>query len=122
MTYQYRNHNFGGTHKNGSYKMNSAQSQNSYKDPAYDNDFGIETPSAFENYTHAIQSQFLGGVLTNIYSWNPVRMLTNDFIIDFAFRVGQLQLYVSDRITGRSSTIEVSGLQSKSTDFFAIVS
>lgn len=44
MTFQFRNPNFGGNPNNGSFLLNSAQAQNSYKDPAYDNDFGIEPP------------------------------------------------------------------------------
>ncbi len=46
-------------------------------------------------------------------------MVTNDFIIDIANRDGQLQLNVTDRKTGRTSTIEVSGLQTQSTDFLS---
>lgn len=117
MTFQFRNPNFGGNPNNGSFLLNSAQAQNSYKDPAYDNDFGIETPSALDNFTQAIQSQILGGLLTNINTGKPGRMVTNDFIIDIANRDGQLQLNVTDRKTGRTSTIEVSGLQTQSTDF-----
>ncbi|WP_079822521.1 curli production assembly/transport protein CsgF [Salmonella enterica] len=117
MTFQFRNPNFGGNPNNGSFLLNSAQAQNSYKDPAYDNDFGIETLSALDNFTQAIQSQILGGLLTNINTGKPGRMVTNDFIIDIANRDGQLQLNVTDRKTGRTSTIEVSGLQTQSTDF-----
>jgi curli production assembly/transport component CsgF len=46
MTFQFRNPNFGGNPNNGAFLLNSAQAQNSYKDPSYDDDFGIETPSA----------------------------------------------------------------------------
>ena len=34
----------------------------SYKDPSYNDDFGIETPSALDNFTQAIQSQILGEI------------------------------------------------------------
>ncbi len=44
MTFQFRNPNFGGNPNNGSFLLNSAQAQNSYKDPNYDDDFGIEPP------------------------------------------------------------------------------
>lgn len=50
--------------------LNSARAQNSYKDPSYD-DYGIETPSALDNFTQAIQSQILGGLLTNINTGKP---------------------------------------------------
>lgn len=45
MTFQFRNPNFGGNPNNGAFLLNSAQAQNSYKDPSGD-DFGFETPSA----------------------------------------------------------------------------
>ncbi|WP_281437114.1 curli assembly protein CsgF, partial [Escherichia coli] len=49
MTFQFRNPNFGGNPNNGAFLLNSAQAQNSYKDPSYNDDFGIETPSALMN-------------------------------------------------------------------------
>lgn len=114
---QFRNPNFGGNPNNGAFMLNQAQAQNSYKDPSYDDDFGIETPSALDNFTQAIQSQILGGLLTNINTGKPGRMVTNDFIVDIANKDGQLQLNVTDRKTGKTSTIQVSGLQTSSTDF-----
>ncbi|EIN46574.1 curli production assembly/transport component CsgF, partial [Escherichia coli FRIK1990] len=86
-------------------------------DPSYNDDFGIETPSALDNFTQAIQSQILGGLLSNINTGKPGRMVTNDYIVDIANRDGQLQLNVTDRKTGQTSTIQVSGLQNNSTDF-----
>ena len=110
MTFQFRNPN------NGAFLLNEAQAQNSYKDPSL-KDFSVDTPSALDNFTQAIQSQILGGLLTNINTGKPGRMVTNDFIVDIANTDGQLQLNVTDRKTGRISTIQVSGLQSNSTDF-----
>ncbi len=117
MTFQFRNPNFGGNPNNGAFLLNSAQAQNSYKDPDFDSNYGIETPSALDNFTQAIQSQVLGGLLTNINTGKPGRMITSDFIVDIANNDGQLQLNVTDRKTGKTSTIEVSGLQNGSTDF-----
>lgn len=97
MTFQFRNPNFGGNPNNGAFLLNSAQAQNSYKDPSYNDDFGIETPSALDNFTQAIQSQILGGLLSNINTGKPGRMVTNDYIVDIANRDGQLQLNVTDR-------------------------
>lgn len=117
MTFQFRNPNFGGNPNNGAFLLNSAQAQNSYKDPSYKDDFGVESTSALDNFTQSIQSQILGGLLTNINTGKPGRMVTNDYIVDIANRDGQLQLNVTDRKTGKTSTIQVSGLQSGSTDF-----
>lgn len=116
MTFQFRNPNFGGNPNNGAFLLNSAQAQNSYKDPSY-TDYGVETTSALDNFTQAIQSQILGGLLTNINSGKPGRMVTSDFIVDIANKDGQLELNVTDRKTGKISTIQVSGLQNGSTDF-----
>ena len=116
MTFQFRNPNFGGNPNNGAFLLNQAQAQNSYKDPSFQ-DFTVDTPSALDNFTQAIQSQILGGLLTNINTGKPGRMMTNDFIVDIANRDGQLQLNVTDRKTGKTSTIQVSGLQNNSTDF-----
>jgi curli production assembly/transport component CsgF len=116
MTFQFRNPNFGGNPNNGAFMLNEAQAQNSYKDPSF-KDLGVDTPSALDNFTQAIQSQILGGLLTNINTGKPGRMVTNDFIVDIANRDGQLQLNVTDRKTGKTSTIQVSGLQTNSTDF-----
>lgn len=116
MTFQFRNPNFGGNPNNGAFLLNSAQAQNSYKDPSY-SDYGVETTSALDNFTQAIQSQILGGLLTNINTGKPGRMVTSDFIVDISNTDGQLQLNVTDRKTGKVSTIQVSGLQSGSTDF-----
>ena len=91
MTFQFRNPNFGGNPNNGAFLLNSAQAQNSYKDPSYNDDFGIETPSALDNFTQAIQSQILGGLLSNINTGKPGRMVTNDYIVDIANRDGQLR-------------------------------
>ncbi|WP_261289454.1 curli assembly protein CsgF [Escherichia coli] len=72
---------------------------------------------SLDNFTQAIQSQILGGLLSNINTGKPGRMVTNDYIVDIANRDGQLQLNVTDRKTGQTSTIQVSGLQNNSTDF-----
>ncbi len=116
MTFQFRNPDFGGNPNNGAFLLNQAQARNAIKiDPSFQ-DFTIIPP-------HWITSprlsgrRFLGGLLTNINTGKPGRMMTNDFIVDIANRDGQLQLNVTDRKTGKTSTIEVYGLQNNSTDF-----
>ena len=116
MTFQFLNSFFGVYSNNGAFMLNEAQAQNSYKDPSLKN-YNVDTPSALDNFKQAIQSQILGGLLTNINTGKPGRMVTNDFIVDIANTDGQLQLNVTDRKTGKTSTIQVSGLQSNSTNF-----
>lgn len=57
MTFQFRNPNFGGNPNNGSFLLNSAQAQNSYKDPSA-GDYGIETPSALDNFTRQYSRKY----------------------------------------------------------------
>lgn len=117
MTFQFINPNFGGNPNNGAFLLNEAQAQNSYKDPSYNSDLGYEVPSALDNFTSTIQSQLLGGLLTNINTGKPGRLVTNDFIVDIANSDGQLTMNITDRKTGKISTIQVAGLQNNSTDF-----
>lgn len=111
MTFQFRNPNFGGNPNNGAFLLNSAQAQNSYKDPSYDDDLGYEAPTALDSFSQVLQSQVLGNLMSNISTGTPGHMVTNDYIVDIANRDGQLQLNVTDRKTGKTSIIEVSGLQ-----------
>ena len=65
MVFQFVNPNFGGNPNNGSFLLNEAQAQNSYKDPdSYD--FGSSGTSALDNFTSSIQSQLLGSLMGNI--------------------------------------------------------
>lgn len=111
MTFQFRNPNFGGNPNNGAFMLNEAQAQNSYKAP--DSDYGYTAPSALDNFTSAIQTQLLSGLLGNVSSGTPGRMVTSDFIVDIANSNGQLTLNVTDRSTGKTSTIQVSGIQAQ---------
>ncbi|MBM6490436.1 curli assembly protein CsgF, partial [Enterobacter hormaechei] len=70
-----------------------------------------------DQFTQASQSQIVGGFLTHINTGKPGRMVTNAFIVDIANKDGQLQLYVTDRKSGKTSTIQVYGLQTSSNDF-----
>lgn len=114
MTFQFRNPNFGGNPNNGAFLLNSAQAQNSYKAP--EDDFDFKVPSALDNFTNTIQSQLLNGFLGNINTGTPGRMVTNDYIIDIANNDGLLTLNITDRTTGKTSTIQVQGLQQQQVD------
>ena len=109
MTFQFRNPNFGGNPNNGAFMLNQAQAQNSYKDPdAYD--FGSTSTSALDNFTASIQSQLLGSLMGNVNQGKPGRLVTQDFIVDIQNTDGQLVMNVTDRKTGKISTIQVQGL------------
>lgn len=117
MTFHFNNPNFGGNPNNGSFLLNEANAQNSYRDPSQTQFDDLQTTSALDNFTAAIQSQLLSGLLININTGKPGRMVTNDFIVDIANTDGQLHLNVTDRKTGQVSSIDVSGLQNEATNF-----
>ncbi|WP_330982087.1 MULTISPECIES: curli production assembly/transport protein CsgF [Enterobacterales] len=114
MVFQFVNPNFGGNPNNGSFLLNEAQAQNSYKAPGGSD--GFTQTSALDNFTSAIQSQLLSGLLGNVATGKPGRLVTNDFIVDIQNSNGQLTLNVTDRSTGKTSTIQVSGLQTTGGD------
>lgn len=113
--FQFVNPNFGGNPNNGSFLLNEANAQNSYKDPnGYD--FDTSTPSPLDNFTSVIQSQLLGNLMGNISQGKPGRLVTKDFIVDVKNTDGRLTMNILDRTTGKSSTIEVDGLSSIKTN------
>lgn len=114
MVFQFVNPNFGGNPNNGAFLLNEAQAQNSYKAPSGSD--GFTQTSALDNFTSAIQSQLLSGLLGNVATGKPGRLVTNDFIVDIQNTNGQLTLNVTDRSTGKTSTIQVSGLQTTGGD------
>ncbi|AMO82153.1 curli production assembly/transport protein CsgF [Obesumbacterium proteus] len=115
MVFQFVNPNFGGNPNNGSFLLNEANAQNSYKDPnGYD--FDTSTPSPLDNFTSVIQSQLLGNLMGNISQGKPGRLVTKDFIVDVKNTDGRLTMNIFDRTTGKSSTIEVDGLSSIKTN------
>lgn len=115
MVFQFVNPNFGGNPNNGSFLLNEANAQNSYKDPnGYD--FDTSTPSPLDNFTSVIQSQLLGNLMGNISQGKPGRLVTKDFIVDVKNTDGRLTMNILDRATGKSSTIEVDGLSSIKTN------
>lgn len=115
MVFQFVNPNFGGNPNNGSFLLNEANAQNSYKDPnGYD--FDTSTPSPLDNFTSVIQSQLLGNLMGNISQGKPGRLATKDFIVDVKNTDGRLTMNILDRTTGKSSTIEVDGLSSIKTN------
>ncbi|AIU73227.1 curli assembly protein CsgF [Hafnia alvei FB1] len=115
MVFQFVNPNFGGNPNNGSFLLNEANAQNSYKDPnGYD--FDTSTPSPLDNFTSVIQSQLLGNLMGDISQGKPGRLVTKDFIVDVKNTDGRLTMNILDRTTGKSSTIEVDGLSSIKTN------
>ena len=115
LTFQFINPNFSGNPNNGSFLLSEANAQNSYKDPnAYDWSSATSS-SSLDNFTSAVQSQLLGSLMGNLSSGKPGRLVTKDFIVDITNTDGQLMMNILDRSSGKTSSIQVSGLSSVST-------
>ena len=115
LTFQFINPNFGGNPNNGSFLLSEANAQNSYKEPnAYDWSSATSS-SSLDNFTSAVQSQLLGSLMGNLSSGKPGRLVTKDFIVDITNTDGQLMMNILDRSSGKTSSIQVSGLSSVST-------
>lgn len=115
LTFQFINPNFGGNPNNGSFLLSEANAQNSYKDPnAYDWSSATSS-SSLDNFTSAVQSQLLGSLMGNLSSGKPGRLVTKDFIVDITNTDGQLMMNILERSSGKTSSIQVSGLSSVST-------
>ncbi|MGL5585843.1 MAG: curli assembly protein CsgF [Plesiomonas sp.] len=107
LIYQPVNPNFGGNPNNGGYLMSGAQAQNSYRDPSLES--ALATPSALDNLTELLQSNLVSDLLSNPTAGQSIS--TNDFSVKVqqGGNAGQLVVLITDKKTGQTSTIEVSG-------------
>ncbi|MGL4601217.1 MAG: curli assembly protein CsgF [Plesiomonas sp.] len=107
LIYQPVNPNFGGNPNNGGYLMSGAQAQNSYRDPSLES--ALAMPSALDNLTELLQSNLVSDLLSNPTAGQSIS--TNDFSVKVqqGGSAGQLVVLITDKKTGQTSTIEVSG-------------
>ena len=111
LVYQPVNPNFGGNPLNGNYLLGNAQAQNKKTDP--DSGFGgstFERPSDLDRLTSSLESRLLSQLLSDVESGSPGRLETGDFIVEILDDSGALSINITDKITGDTSIIEVSGL------------
>ncbi|GAA3943635.1 curli assembly protein CsgF [Litoribacillus peritrichatus] len=109
LVYQPVNPSFGGNPLNGSYLLNSAQAQNSYKDPDAAGS-AFSQRSALDRFTDSLESRLLNQLLTDVGSGNEGTLITDDFVVDIIDDSGNLFVRVEDRETGETTEIQVNGL------------
>ncbi|SDJ92039.1 curli assembly protein CsgF [Microbulbifer yueqingensis] len=103
------NPNFGGNPLNGSYLISNAQSQDDNEDPDRPEDL-YEQPSALDRFTDSLETRLLNQLLTDVGNGNSGELITDDFIVQIVDTDGVLTVLITDRETGDTSEIIVSGL------------
>ena len=102
---------FGGNPLNGTWLLNNAQAQNDYDDPDLkDRSSAFSGTTALERFSNQLESRMLSQLLDNISNGQTGSMATDTFLIDVIDDSGALSIKVTDRATGETSIIEVSGL------------
>jgi curli production assembly/transport component CsgF len=109
LIYEPVNPNFGGNPLNGSYLLNNAQAQDRHKDPDRPEDL-YEQPSALDRFTDSLETRLLNQLLTDVGNGNSGELITDDFVVQIVDVDGVLTVLVTDRNTGDTSEIIVSGL------------
>jgi len=106
------NPSFGGSPLNGSYLLNSAQSQNTYKDP----DLEEDEKSALDDFNERLQRSLLSRLTSSLSesftdeSGNliPGNMETSDFLISIVDEGnGMLSVTTTDKASGATTTFMV---------------
>lgn len=112
LVYTPVNPSFGGSPLNGSILMNSAQAQNTLKDP----DLEGEEENALDDFNNRLQRSLLTRLTSSIAgnfvdengSLIPGQTITQDFIIDVVDEGdGTIRVTTTDRNTGDSTTFIV---------------
>ncbi|MCO1335617.1 curli assembly protein CsgF [Microbulbifer sp. OS29] len=109
LIYQPVNPNFGGNPLNGTYLLQNAQSQDTHEDPDKPDSL-YEQPSALDRFSDSLETRLLNQLLTDVGDGNSGELVTDDFIVQIVDNDGVLTVLITDRSTGDTSEIVVSGL------------
>ncbi|UIP26962.1 MULTISPECIES: curli assembly protein CsgF [Photobacterium] len=103
------NPNFGGSPLNGSYLLAGANAINDYKPPQENSLLG-EDESSIQRLAANLESRLIGQLLSDVGNGNTGQLSTDDFLLNIVDNNGSLMIQVTDKATGETSTIQVSGL------------
>ena len=113
LVYTPVNPSFGGNPMNGSVLLNSAQTQNTIKDPSLEDE---DEQTALEEFNDRLQRSLLSRLTNTIASsfvdddgsLIPGQTVTEDFVIDITDQGdGTVRVTTTDRITGDATTFVV---------------
>ncbi|PSU44574.1 curli production assembly protein CsgF [Photobacterium frigidiphilum] len=108
LVYSPINPSFGGNPLNSSHLLGVANAINDYKAPI--DDLGIEEQSDLERLAASLESRLISQLLSDVGAGNTGQLTTDDFVLNIVDDNGSLLIQITDKETGESSTIQVSGL------------
>src|SRR5690606_25137375 len=109
LVYTPVNPSFGGSPLNGAWLLGSAQAQNDYKDPDALDRSALGGTSALERFTNQLEGRLLSQLLADVNDGNAGSLTTDDFIVNIINDSGNLNIHITDLLTGEVSEIEVNG-------------
>ncbi|MGB2078280.1 MAG: curli assembly protein CsgF [Vibrio sp.] len=107
LTYTPVNPAFGGNPLNSSYLLGVANAINDHSAPASDYYSGT---SALESLTASLEARLMSQLLSDVGNGNTGQLVTEDYVLNIVDEDGSLLVQITDKTTGESSTIQVSGL------------
>ncbi|UXI02657.1 curli assembly protein CsgF [Photobacterium sp. TY1-4] len=108
LVYTPINPSFGGNPLNSSHLLGVANAINDYKAP--DDDLLFEEQSDLERLAASLESRLISQLLSDVGNGNTGQLVTEDFLLNIIDDNGNLIIQITDKETGESSTIQVSGL------------
>lgn len=109
LVYQPVNPNFGGNPLNGTFLLNNAQAQDTNDDPDRPDSL-LEQQSPLDRFTDSLETRLLSQLLTDVGNGNSGELITDDFVVQIVDVDGTLTVLITDRDTGDTSEIIVTGL------------
>lgn len=109
LVYTPVNPSFGGSPLNGTWLLGSAQAQNDYKDPDALDRSSLGGGSAIQRFTNQLEGRLLSQLLADVNDGNTGSLTTDDFIVNIINDSGNLNIHITDLLTGEVSEIQVNG-------------
>jgi curli production assembly/transport component CsgF len=108
LVYSPINPSFGGNPLYSNHLLGVANAINDHKAPQEDSLF--DEQSDLERLAASLESRLISQLLSDVGNGNTGQLVTSDFILNIVDDNGNLMIQITDKETGESSTIQVSGL------------
>ncbi|MDV5168994.1 curli assembly protein CsgF [Photobacterium rosenbergii] len=108
LTYRPINPSFGGNPLNSSHLLGIANAINDHKNP--DASSILDEQSDLDRLAASLESRLISQLLSDVGNGNTGQLSTDDFLLNIVDNNGELTIQITDKETGESSTIQVSGL------------
>ncbi|MGR5062154.1 curli assembly protein CsgF [Photobacterium sp. DNB22_13_2] len=108
LTYRPINPSFGGNPLNSNHLLGIANAINDHKNP--DASSILDEQSDLDRLAASLESRLISQLLSDVGNGNTGQLATDDFLLNIVDNNGELTIQITDKETGESSTIQVSGL------------